>query len=239
MFKMEDELFRKNNLKDGLYTIFKNEGDHENRTILPVIKKNLADKFYVAKNMSDVNNNETLDNCKQAIIKQYNKEIDQYSKLYNINTEQVNNLKSDLPGLVDKYFDKISDKLLSNKVRDKLENYCERLEKTYNNGDFEKMTQITDKLLEYLSKKSTVYRDEDLFKRLRTDITKSQMVQNNMKEGRREKLSDIEEELLSKFDNEQMDIIKSDIKGNRKLNGDDVSMASFRMVTEIFKKIVG
>lgn len=237
MFKMEDELFKKSGLKYGLYMIYKNEGDYENRSILPVINKNLADKFYVAKNMEEVNNEETINNCKQEIIKQYNKEIEQYAKMYKIDKEQVYNLKSNLPELVNKYFDRVADKLLNNNVRDKLEIYCDRLENAYDKGDFKKMTQITNELLKYLSKESTIYRDEDLFKRLRTDVTRSKMVQNNIEEGKAEKLSSIEEELLSKFDNEQMNIFKSDLKVNKHLSQDDVTIARFQMGTEIFKKI--
>ena len=142
-----------------------------------------------------------------------------------------------MPELVDKHFDKVSNNLFSDKVRDRLEAYCDRLENAYNKGDFENMIQITDNLLEYLSQKTTIYRDVDLFKRLRIDVTKSQMVRNNMGKGKKEKLSDIEEELLSKFDDEQMNIIKSDINVNRKLNESDVSMASFEMGTNIFNKI--
>ena len=76
-----------------------------------------------------------------------------------------------------------------------------------------------------------------MFKRLRTDVTKSKMVQNNIKEGKQTKLSSVEEELLSKFDNEQMDIIQSDLKINKHLSKDDVSLARFQMGTEIFRKI--
>ena len=234
---MEEKLFNNCGINGGFYEIYKNEGDYENRSILPVIKKNLADKFYTAKNMSDVNNNETLNNCKQEIIKQYNKEIDQYARMYKIDNEQVYNLKNNLPELVDEYFDRVADKILNNNVRNRLADYCDRLENAYDKSNFEKMTQITNKLLKYLSKESTIYRDEDLFKRLRTDVTKSKMVQNNIKEGKQTKLSSVEEELLSKFDNEQMDIIQSDLKINKHLSKDDVSLARFQMGTEIFRKI--
>ena len=237
MFKMEEELFKKWNLKDGLYMIYNEEGEYEYHSIFPIINENLVDKFYNAKSMSEVNNKEVLNNCKQEIIRQYDIEINEYARIYEIDEETVNNVKDDVPYLVDKYFDKVADKMLNNDVRDKLKYLCGRLEKAYKDGNFEKMSEITNQISQYLSKETTIYRDEELFKRLRMDLTRSKMMQNKIKEGNFERLSDVEEELITKFDNEQNELVQKTLDEFKQLSVDDVSFIGFSMETNLYREM--
>ena len=238
MFKMEDDLFKKWNLKDGLYMIFEEEGDYENRSILPIIKENLADKLYNAKYMSEINNEQVLNNCKAEIIKQYNTELDDYAKKYKLDDELIENVKKDMPNFVNEYFDKVAEKILGNNVRDKLESLCDELEIAYNKENLTELKNLTNEIQEYLSKDTTIYRDEDLFKRLRVDLTKCRMAQMNLEKGRPGKLSELEEEMILKFDKEQMEILQRDINKFKVLNKNDIAMADFEMNTKIMKQVL-
>lgn len=153
MIKAEDELFEKWNLEDGIYANYEDYGDYENSSIIPIITENLTNKFNNANDMSEINNEEVLNNCKEKITKYYISELDEYAKKYNLDNKTLMNIKNDIPNLVNKHFYKITDELLNNNFRDKLEELCDELEESYKNKNYTKMKSISDQISKELSGK--------------------------------------------------------------------------------------
>lgn len=191
--KAEDELFKKWNLDGGIYV-----NDEDSALAADVIYPTLTDKFYYAKNMSEINNEEILSHCKNEIIKYFNNELDKYAENYNIEKDLIENVKKDVPDIVEKHVDKVVDELFNDKTRDKLANLCNNWEKTYKDLNYEKMNEIAEKILSYFKKPGTVYRDNELEKKLEEVVTKNKFIQNKLTRGEEGKLNDIEEKVIMK-----------------------------------------
>lgn len=191
--KAEDELFKKWNLDDGIYV-----DDEDSALAADVIYPTLTDKFYYAKSMSEINNEETLGHCKNEIINYFNKELDKYAKNYNIEKDLIENVKKDVPDIVEKHVDKVVDKLFNDKTRDRLAKLCDNWEKAYKDLNYEKMDEISEKILSHFKKPGTVYRDNELEKKLEEVVTKNKFIQNKLARGEEGKLSEIEEKVIMK-----------------------------------------
>ena len=196
MVNAENELCQKWGLKDRLYIDVATEG----KCISYIIMENLTDKYMEAEDMSEINNISVLEKCKNQIINYFKEELDNYAINYNLNMDTLYNIKSDVPEVVSKHFDKITDELLNDRVRDNLKSLCNKLENAYKDENYDKMNEISEKIENYFSNKKTIYRDYELLYRIKIDLVKNQMVQNKLKNNMSGKLSSLEEELIEKFE---------------------------------------
>lgn len=234
MEKAEQELLKKCGLENVEYV-----GNEDNGilSVTSVIIDNLTNKFDNASNMSEINNDEVLNNCKNAIVDYFNNKLDEYAKEYKIDNELLANVKDDIPHIVSKHFDKTANKLFNDNVRDELNNLCNELENAYNIENFTEMTEITEKISKYLSKDTTIYRDEELFKKLKTNMAKSKMIQSKLRNGQEGSLSEFEESLITKFNNEQTENINKDYKDKMGFFKEDVSTSRFSTETDIMREL--
>lgn len=138
--KAEDELFKKWNLEGGIYV-----DDEDSALAGDVIYLTLTDKYFHAKNMSEINNDKVLNNSKNEIVKYFNQELDKYAKSYNIEKDLIENVKKDVPNIVGEHFDNVVDKLFNDKTRNKLSILCNEWEKAYEKLDYESMDQTAKK----------------------------------------------------------------------------------------------
>ena len=191
--KAEDELFEKWNLDGGIYV-----DDEDSALAADVIYPTLTDKFYYAKSMSEINNEEILDHCKNEIIKYFNKELEKYAENYNIEKDLIENVKKDVPDIVEKHVDTVVKKLFNDKTRDKLANLCNNWENAYKDLNYEKMDEMAEKILSHFKKPGTVYRDNELEKKLEEVVTKNKFIQNKLARGENGKLNEIEEKVIMK-----------------------------------------
>lgn len=234
MEKAEDEIFKKWGLEGRIDVGYQ---DNEKLSVTSVIVDNLVKQYAKANNMSEINNDNILNNCKDKIVDFFYTELDKYAENYNLGSKLLQNIKNDVTFTVNRHFDKIANKLFNDNIRDELDNLCNELEKSYNKRDFTKMAQITKEISKYFSKNGTIYRDRELFDRLSIGMAKSKMVQNKLENGKEGTLNEMEEELIVKFNKEQIKKIEQDYKVGEVFSKSDVSMARFTVETDMIKEI--
>lgn len=153
--------------------------------------------------MLEVNNDEVLDNSKSEIVNYFYEKLDEYAKEYEIEDGLIGSVKKDVADMVSKYFDSAIDLVLNDNVKNKLLNLSNSWEKAYEKLDYEKMNNISKKIMNLLQKNNCLYRDEDLEKSLEEIITKNQFIQNKLSKGEEGKLNDIEEMVILRYLNSE------------------------------------
>lgn len=206
--KAEDELFKKWNLEGGIYV-----DDEDSALAVEVIYPTLTDKYFHAKNMSEINNDKVLNNSKNEIVKYFNQELDEYAKSYNIEKDLIENVKKDVPNIVGEHFDNVVDKLFNDKTRNKLSILCNEWEKAYEKLDYESMDKTVKKIISHFQKPGTVYRDSKLENKLEEIVTKNQFIQNKLAKGEDGRLNEIEEKVIMKDINPKRE--KEDSRNSR------------------------
>lgn len=73
---------------------------------------------------------------------------------------------------------------------------------------------------------------------MRVNITKSKIVQNKLEKGQDGSLSKSEEDIILKYDSEQMKNLKKEDKENFGLSKSDISILKFETNTNIIKEIL-
>lgn len=234
MINVEKKLFKTWGL-DGAINV--DYIDNEHKSITSVIEQNLTNKFETANSMSEVNKKSLLNNCKKEIIKYFYVELDEYAKKYNISNELLENIKNDASDLVNKNFDSVANKILNDDVRDELNNLCDELEDLYNKEEFSKMSRVANEISKCISKKTTIYKDIDLFDRLRIDMSRVQAVQNKLKNGQSGKLSKSEENMIVQLDKEQMKRLDKDYMSQKVVLDSNVFWSKFDIETKLYEKL--
>lgn len=200
MIKVEKELFKKWNLDGGIYI---NDADFGSGFVTSILYPTLIKNYTEAKDMLEVNNDEVLDNSKSEIVNYFYEKLDEYAKEYEIEDGLIGSVKKDVADMVSKYFDSAIDLVLNDNVKNKLLNLSNSWEKAYEKLDYEKMNNISKKIMNLLQKNNCLYRDEDLEKSLEEIITKNQFIQNKLSKGEEGKLNDIEEIVILRYLNSE------------------------------------
>ncbi len=235
MIKVEKQLFKTWDL-DGAINVDYIDNEHE--SVISVIKKNLTSKFENANSMSEVNNESILNKCKNEIIKYFYTELDEYAKEYDLSDKLLENIKNDVPNLVDKNFDSVVDKIFNDNVKDKLNDLCDQLEDLYNKEEFSKMNKVANKISKYMSEKTTIYKDSNLFERLRISISKVQAIQDKLRNGESGKLSESEENMIVKLDKELMKSLEKNFTSQNILFKSNISLSKFNIETKLYEKLL-
>ena len=234
MIKVEKQLFKIWNL-DGAINV--DYIDNEHKSVTSVIEKNLTRKFETANSMSEVNKKSVLNNCKKEIIKYFYTELDEYAKNYDLSDELLENIRNDVPNLVDKNFNSVVNKIFNDNVRDELNDLCDELEDLYDKEEFSKMNKVANKISKYISEKTTIYKDSNLYERLRISMSKVQAIQNKLKNGESGKLSESEENMIVKLDKEQMKSLEKNFISQNVLFDSNISLSKFDIETKLYEKL--
>lgn len=191
--KVEENLFEKWNLQDGIFVNDFDSGLGE------IIMDTLTNKFANAKSMSEVNNETVLNSSKLEITNFFNQELEQYAREQGIEEEHIQKVKQDVPKIVEKYFDRVVDKMFNNKTRDELEDLCNKWEKAYERFSYKDMNEISQEILGKMQKDGELYRDKELELKLEEVVTKNQFIQNKILRGEEGILTKIENDVIMKY----------------------------------------
>lgn len=178
MAKVERDLFKKWNLKDGIYM------DDEDSELGTIILKELVYKYDEVSSMSEIKDTGMLDNCMDKIVQLYNEKLDNYAKEHKLDSELLKKIKNDVPELVSKHFNQTVNKLFNDKIKNKLEKLCDRMEEAYSKSDFDKMEEMRNEISTKYSKIESLYKDDGLYYRLSLNLTRSTYISNKIKAGR-------------------------------------------------------
>lgn len=190
--KIENEIEEKWNLKKGLYL------SDDNVEVSKVLLDTLGKKVFNATDITELKEEKFWNNTKEAIEAKFNEALDKSKEENELSNKTMKLIKADVQKLVNKCFDEMADKLFNNKSRDKLEKMCDNWEKEYKKLNHEKMNSLADNLLK-MCNKGSLYKDNELEKRIQLIVAKNQFIQNELKNGGDGKISDIEESVIKCF----------------------------------------
>ena len=188
--KIEEELVNKWNLESDLYMT-----DRDNPLNAYLYNK-MESKYFYAVDISEMANERFIDNIKNEIIKGFNTALDKYENNHHLVEKNKEEIRKDIERLVNKNVDSITSKLFNNKVRDNLENLCNRWNQAYENKDYSKADKISDKIVNFIDRPD-VYKDDKLNARAEKIIYKNELIQNKLKNGKDGELSELEENTLN------------------------------------------
>lgn len=162
--KVEDELFEKWNLESGIYV-----SDEDDRATFTIFD-DFCELYNNAESIKEINDEEILNDYIEKITDYFNEKLDDYAKEYKIDKKTITKIKEDVPELIEECINNFADKYLNDKCRDKLEKLYEKWERAYKKEDYTKMDEIVDEIKSYYDKKTVVYRDIELGKKLENAI---------------------------------------------------------------------
>lgn len=185
--KVENEIVKKWNLEGNLYVT------DTNNYIDAFIYNKVSDKLFYAMDINELKEEQFSDEIKNGIVKYFNKELDRYNKKYNL--DNIEEIKENAEKLLTESYDKISQKLFNNNVRDNLEKLCNQWDKAYDKQDYDKANEISEKIVKFCNR-PIIYKDDILETRVERILAKNELVQNKIKSGQDGKLSELEEKVL-------------------------------------------
>ena len=185
--KVENEIVKKWNLEKNLYVT---DTDNE---ISAFLYNKISDKLFYAVDIIELAEEKFSDELKSGIVKYFNKELDTYNKEYDL--DNIKEIKEYAEKLLTEGYDKISQKLFNNNVRDNLEKLCNQWDKAYDKQDYDKANEISKKIVKFCNR-PIIYKDDILEVRIERILAKNELVQNKIKLGQDGKLSELEEKVL-------------------------------------------
>ena len=185
--KVENEIVKKWNLEKNLYVT---DTDNE---ISAFLYNKISDKLFYAVDIIELAEGKFSDELKSGIVKYFNKELDTYNKEYDL--DNIKEIKEYAEKLLTEGYDKISQKLFNNNVRDNLEKLCNQWDKAYDKQDYDKANEISKKIVKFCNR-PIIYKDDILEVRIERILAKNELAQNKIKLGQDGKLSELEEKVL-------------------------------------------
>ena len=185
--KVENEIVKKWNLEKNLYVT-----DTDN-DISAFLYNKISDKLFYAVDIIELAEGKFSDELKSGIVKYFNKELDTYNKEYDL--DNIKEIKEYAEKLLTEGYDKISQKLFNNNVRDNLEKLCNQWDKAYDKQDYDKANEISKKIVKFCNR-PIIYKDDILEVRIERILAKNELAQNKIKLGQDGKLSELEEKVL-------------------------------------------
>lgn len=185
--KVENEIVKKWNLEKNLYVT---DTDNE---ISAFLYNKISDKLFYAVDIIELAEEKFSDELKSGIVKYFNKELDTYNKEYDL--DNIKEIKEYAEKLLTEGYDKISQKLFNNNVRDNLEKLCNQWDKAYDKQDYDKANEISKKIVKFCNR-PIIYKDDILEVRIERILAKNELAQNKIKLGQDGKLSELEEKVL-------------------------------------------
>lgn len=192
--EIEEELVEKWDFQSRLYVT-----DSEN-TLVRYLYDKIEKKYLSADDISELKDEKFLNNIKKQIIKSFDKELNKYGKEYDIEKYEIDEIKEDIETLVSEKLEDISTKLFNNKARNKVEKLCDQWEKYYKKEKYEKADDIATEIVEFCDRPN-IYKDDELEIRVKTIMAKNELAQNKLSQDKDGKLSELEEEIIEKFMN--------------------------------------
>lgn len=184
---VENEIVRKWNLEKNLYVT-----DTDNH-IGAFIYNKISDKLFYAVDIIELTEEKFSDELKSGIVKYFAIGLDIYNKKYNL--DNIEEIKEDAEKLLTESYDKISQKLFNNNVRDNLEKLCNQWDKAYDKQDYDRANEVSEKIVKFCDR-PIIYKDDILENRAERILAKNELVQNKIKLGQDGKLSELEEKVL-------------------------------------------